>query len=399
MHFADWFRRHALTRPNALAMATPARRLTYLQFHRALHASADRLARMGVAPGETVALCVRNPALHCVLIAALNRIGAVSISVAESTKADGPIEMPRSVHIDRTLVESAVNGVPPDGAHEAGLDWLDTPEGTKESRAADGFANLDDIVHILLTPDARNAVGLSMRQLEDRLFAQSISILSEGRSARSLCLLPVRTAAGFRFAFESLWAGGTLLMGYQPGAAPGVIARAKTGRIYAAPDQYRAILDAQNAPKADFSSLKYLLVPGGGMAPPLVARLRRDMCNMLVTLYGSTELGAVAFGALDGKTQPGFCGVLTPWVEAESVDEKDQPVSGRDGLLRFRTEHMATAYLGGADRKRFRDGWFYPGHRGSIREGRKLFVSQWETAAQATTTPQRAQRAPSRSPA
>src|SRR5271156_568944 len=88
MGYADWFRRHAATRPNFVAIATPRISLTYEQFHRALHRTAYRLAESNIEAGQVVGVCIKDQALHCVLIAALNRMGCVHTSLQRPLLAD-----------------------------------------------------------------------------------------------------------------------------------------------------------------------------------------------------------------------------------------------------------------------------------------------------------------------
>src|SRR5438309_5926597 len=93
-YYADWFQRHAVTRGNAVAVATPTGRLTYAGFYRALHVVAYRLSECGLKPGEIVGICVENQTLHCVLIVALNRMGCIPMTVGRPLKKGASITLP-----------------------------------------------------------------------------------------------------------------------------------------------------------------------------------------------------------------------------------------------------------------------------------------------------------------
>src|SRR5215472_11045541 len=105
MHIADWLQRHAVTRPMMPAIATPRARLTYAEIYRALLVSAHRLEESGIEPGQVVAVCVQSHALHCVLLMALNRLGAVSISLNPPKRTGGTIDAPQALRVDWFLIE------------------------------------------------------------------------------------------------------------------------------------------------------------------------------------------------------------------------------------------------------------------------------------------------------
>jgi long-chain acyl-CoA synthetase len=375
MHFADWFRRHASTRPESLAVVTPETRLTYLEFYRALLAVTHRLAESGIEEGQTVAVCIHNQALHCVLLAALNRLGAATISVALST------DMPDRLRVDRLLVEQPGTGVAPPGALSVGPDWLKIPNGPQATFDKPGFRDGDAIIRIIATSGttgSAKAVGLSTRQSEPRFLKFCIGALAEGHSGKTLSQFGLRTAGGFRIAFETFWAGGTLFLGFAEPSVARLVARSAIGRTYASPAQYAAILDVKSSSGLDFSRLKLATIAGSVTPRPLISAIRTNLCQNLIDLYGSTEVGLMAFGPLRAQDPPGHCGVISPWMQAQVVDEVGKILpAGQEGELRFRCEEMAHSYLNdpAASAESFRDGWFYPGDTGIIGSERSLKIT------------------------
>jgi acyl-coenzyme A synthetase/AMP-(fatty) acid ligase len=104
---------------------------------------------------------------------------------------------------------------------------------------------------------------------------------------------------------------------------------------------------------------------GGGLLPPAVeAMVAQRLPAQIVASYGSTETGPMAaapMAALAGR--PGAVGFPYPGVEIEVVDDEDRPLpAGREGFVRMRAAHAASAYMGDAEAgaRVFRGGWVYP---------------------------------------
>lgn len=370
-----------MTRPAAIAIATPRIRLTYAHFNRALHATAFRLAECKIEPGQTVALCIRNAALHCVLIAALNRMGAVPFSLYRSASAEEDISVPENLRINHVLVEQPYKGGMPPQALGVDLEWLKIDGKSTGEWVGAGLRDRDATSHIFAasaTTEPTKAVGLSTRQIEARLLKRSIGIFAAGRTGRTMSLFGLRTAIGFQTIFENFWAGGTIFTGWPERTIPQFIARNGIERLEASPAQYQAILRASDPAKSDLSALRFAVIGGGMTTKPLIAAIRTKLCRALIGQYGATELGMVSFGPARAQEGGLAVGHLVPWMQAQVVDADGRVLpAGTEGYLRFRCEEMATTYLDDpqAAAKHFKDGWFYPGHIGTIAAERALSLS------------------------
>ena len=381
MHYADWLQRHAVTRPDTIAIATPTHRLTYAEFYRALHVAAHRLAECKIEAGQTVALCVLNQALHCVLIAALNRMGCVPLSLPRPLKADVAISLPQGLVVDQILVEQPFDGISPAGSVDVDPDWLKTANDKAAEWRRPGLRDSDATAHIFTssgTTGAVKAVGFSTKQLEARIFKRSIGILGLGRMGKTLCQFGLRAGTGFNAVFSTFWSGGTIFLGWPDSAVPALVARNGIERLEGSPAQYQATLRTSDPSAFDLSTLRFAVVAGSATPQPLIAGIKAKLCRILINIYGSTEVGAISYGPLHAAAPPGHCGHLMPWMQAEVVDQDGNPLpAGAEGSLRFRCEEMATAYLNDsqASSECFKDGWFYPGDVGAISDRRALTLS------------------------
>lgn len=378
---AGWFQRHAVTRPETSAIVTPRARLTYAEFHRALLVSARRLEEAHIEQGQVVAVCVQSHALHCVLLAALNRLGVVSVSLNPPKRAGEAIDVPEGLVVDWFIIEAPFVGLAPSNARIVDLDWLRPSANEATNLKSPGFRDEHAMMRILTTSGTTGmakAIGFSSRQWEARILLYSIGLLAEGRSGPTMSLFGLASAGGFRIALETFWAGGTLFLGWPAESVAEVISQNKIVRTYGSPATYQSVLERSNPDLFDLSSLRYALAGGSVTPPPLVAAIRRKFCRTYLVLYGSTEMGMVSYGVATPNQASGSSGVLVPWVQAQAVNEEGKAMPpGVEGMLRFRSEDMVTSYLNDpkASAEHFRDGWFYPGDLGVISETRTLTIT------------------------
>jgi acyl-coenzyme A synthetase/AMP-(fatty) acid ligase len=381
MHYADWFARHAATRPNRVAIATPQGRITYRDFHRALHATAFRLKECGIESGQTVAICALDPMLLCLLIASLNRVGCVPMVTNRPLRAGAAVQLPSGLRVDRILLEQPYQGEPVAGALDVHLDWLKVSAEETRVWSEPGLRDENARAHIFTssgTTGTPKAVPRSTADIEAHLFKLNIGILATSRLANTAIQFGLRSAIGYQGAFATLWAGGTVFLGFPEVRIPALVARQAIERIEASPVQYQAILAGLGRDALDLSSLKLAVVGGSPISASLVAQIRNRLCRTLIGRYGATEIGMCAFGPLRASDPPGHSGHLVPWMEAEAIDADGNVVkAGEEGVLRFRCAEMAGAYLNDAEATatHFRDGWFYPGDNGAIGETRTLTIS------------------------
>jgi acyl-coenzyme A synthetase/AMP-(fatty) acid ligase len=122
-----------------------------------------------------------------------------------------------------------------------------------------------------------------------------------------------------------------------------------------------------------------MMVGGSFVSPALREGIEHRICSQLEVGYGSTETGVLAMSTPETRAaRPNSAGRLMTWVQAEAVDENDQPLPhGQRGVLRFKSPVLATGYLDDeqATARAFRNGWFYPGDTGSVGAAGYLFLS------------------------
>jgi acyl-CoA synthetase (AMP-forming)/AMP-acid ligase II len=126
----------------------------------------------------------------------------------------------------------------------------------------------------------------------------------------------------------------------------------------------------------DFSAIE-LYVAGSASPHRLRAALEAKVTRRLFTRYATTEFGTVSICRPGEHDADEPAGRPVDGVELEIVDEAGLRLGcGETGQIRLRGEGMATGYHDSPQQTdaRFRDGWFWPGDMGLLREDGSLVI-------------------------
>jgi long-chain acyl-CoA synthetase len=203
--------------------------------------------------------------------------------------------------------------------------------------------------------------------MEDRL--RAAPWLPEGK--RTLLMLTAQASWGYLVALKTLRSGGTICFAPFPDQCVELCDNFGVEYICASVTQAATLVEEQKKRLRDLQSVAYLQLSGSVVAPALVDELRRFVCRNVVIAYGATESGQVT-SALHGAIVDvaGAVGYVHPGVEIEIVDDNDRVLSaGQTGAVRVKSPGRANGYIAstGEVEGLFKEGWFYPGDRGSLR--------------------------------
>lgn len=376
MNIADYVLYHARFSPQKPALAFTGGVATYGMMGSAIHASANRIREAGLRPGGLVAIDVRNPFHHLVIIFALERCGLTSVSVHTSFTVTVSGLKPVAVILDRF-------GSPIPGAGTVAVDdgWfiLDPVE---PSADGPGIAE-DQYQRVFLssgTTGVPKAVGLSTRVMERRIM-DGIVWSSGGDRALTMAGFSTVGAIGPLFTLAS---GGLACFAPNPEETLHLIRLFNITQVTAMAGQLQGLIEQQTKNFEPCPSLQRLTVGGSQVPEPLLSGARSLLCSNLVLAYGTTETGVVAYGraaavmGADVTGADGAVGYVAPWAKVEAVDDAGVKLAaGQTGRLRLWSDKTAE-YV--AERPEDRavltaDGWFYPGDIGLVRENGLLAVS------------------------
>jgi len=360
MNITDPIRRQARLAPDAVAIIHPAASLTIRALDQAIDRIAHHLHAQGLRPGQRAALDLNDTDdLNGLILAlAMARLG---VGIARHSLPDeflswriaqpalglpGTLTIPPALFTDTTTTDPLPSHPDPNAVfmvfHTSGS--TGTPKHAPISHAA-----------------MRNWV------------TQRILCMPE-TTGPLLPLLPVGSIWAMNCALRQLWTGGTLVLSRDPATD---IDRHQVVNLVAPINTMRDLVRHRGS-AGPFASLRTAETSGSHLPPALHRQMADHLCPTVWNILAGTECGTIAAApaSLTADT-PGCIGYLFPGVQAQAVDDTDQPLPpGTEGTLRYRSDMAATHYLGDptASARAFRDGWFYPGDIGSVLPDGRLIL-------------------------
>jgi acyl-CoA synthetase (AMP-forming)/AMP-acid ligase II len=371
MDFAKLIMFQARSHASEPAIAFTGGVATYSVLAAATLAAADRMQASGLKAGSLVAIDVRNPFHHTVLILALNLCGIVSASVQTSFNVQMSGLKPDSILVDGNAKHPAgLNLVPIDDT------WFmvdpTRPLDYARVSAFPGFADEDAIIRVIFssgTTGVPKSTGLSSGMLEHRLAHASYVHGGGGlEGLRVLCLMGFSTIGGYMATLGALAAGGVICFAQQPGEVLHVMRMFNVGLLIAAAVQLPGLLKTLGDDRPP-ASLRTVILGGSKIALPLLQEVRAKLCSNVLFGYGSTEAGSMSNAPASKLSElDGTAGYVLPWVTLEAVDDEGRTVNaGQPGIFRVRTTELARYVVDQPENALvYRDGWFYPGDIGTI---------------------------------
>lgn len=356
---ADHIAYHATERPNAAAIISDGRVVTYGEFCRDIPKFAAALHALGLRSGNSVAIGCDDFYVNCLLLLACERIG---VATASLQTREAPSARTLLAQVDLDLSDQEYPRGAAKRQHTITPEWLRgvfghaVPEQVPSPPKA-----ADDIVRIGRTSGTTGdskLLGFTRQQRDARVNGQ-VWGAELTRGSRCLVGLPLTVNSSYVLVMGAFQWGATVIAERRMDFVRAISAHA-VSHIVMLPVHLRVMLDGL---PADFQKPTTLTIISIG-APVTEALRERAMARLatrVCDLYGCQEVGNIAW-----RTMAGSGGIATVWpnVEVEVVDDADVPAPmGHAGRLRVRADYMVQRYLNDpeATRRMFRHGWFYPG--------------------------------------
>jgi 2,3-dihydroxybenzoate-AMP ligase len=356
---ADYVAFHAAERPEAVAIVSDGRSITYAELDRDIRKFAAAIRGLGATAGGSIAIGCDDFHLHLLLLLACERLGVASASLASR---EGPSVLRMLALMDLVLSERAF----PPGAvrryREITPEWVQSVlDAAVPDDAGLPARTAEDIVRIGRTSGTTGGakqIAFNRRQRDARVSGQ---IWGAGLTRNSRCLIamPLGVNSCYVLALGGLRSGAALVSDKSPDI-PDLIAAHGVTHLMLLPLHLRTTLERLPAGYRKPSDLTIITI-GAPLSDALRERAMAQLAIRVCDLYGTQEVGNIAW-----RTSGGTGGIATTWpnVQVEVVDDADLPVPlGRVGRLRVRAGYMVEGYLDEpeATRRMFRHGWFYPG--------------------------------------
>ncbi|PRX51030.1 acyl-CoA synthetase (AMP-forming)/AMP-acid ligase II [Prauserella shujinwangii] len=370
----------------ALVDGVTGERLTYAELAAAVAAGAAGFARLGVGPGDVVALVSHNQpryavALHAALAAGATvtpanpvlteeelgkQLGAAraSVAVVAETAADKVRRAARAAGVRHVVVLGTHPELP-------GFDSLLAGGGPAPRPALDPATAVAALPFSSGTTGTAKGVRLSHRNLVANL-AQTRAGWRIGADDVQAAVLPFFHIYGFTIILNSgLLAGATVvtLPRFELATYLRVLAEHRVTRAYFAPPMVLALATAPEVAEYDLSSLRYALCGAAPLDPDVTERAERGLGCLIRQGYGMTEASPGTHQVFDADfpdTPAGSVGRLSPNTEARLV----RPGTGEDvepgeaGELLIRGPQVMLGYLDNPEATAATltdDGWLHTG--------------------------------------
>ncbi len=385
----DLVRLAAARYPDQLALVDDRsdRTLTYGELLDELDVIAAGLAARGVRPGMRVATVLPNLIEHCLLLFALQRLGAVPAVINFRLTPADVARLAREgefqgaiIHADEALAEALAGTLPA----AAPLMSVGGAAGPAEDFAACRGSPADlvpvprpereDPAFIFYTSGTTGlpkGVVIPHRALEHRvLWISPLTGLRFGTHLRALGVSPLSHAIGFFGVFlVTLAYNGTyyVVSAFDPQKAVDMIETHRINFLFTVPTILHMMMNAPNYRPRRMASLEYVLFGGAPTPASLLARMDEEWPAALRHIFGLTE----TMVSLYNPDPVGRPTVLRPTFYSRvrvvriGGGPEDAVAPGEEGelIVDASADAVFSEYLNrpGATAEKFRDGWYFTG--------------------------------------
>jgi acyl-coenzyme A synthetase/AMP-(fatty) acid ligase len=365
----------ALKAPNDPAIGLERGVLSYGQLADAIFSATASCKKAGLRPGTIVGLFLGDPVWNICLIAALHRLGIVSVSLSVS-------EEDIAVFPDGELAAVLHDGTPPNTFHGSVIrvepNWF--TERAPALRGGESVFGPRDLCRIALssgTIGQPKPIALSPEIIWQRLVDYSF----RGRfaaSERIYCGPNFRSNFGFVTVFSALAYGKMVCFSESIATAVQVMSYFKVDLAVLSVFQLSRLADVLMRSNGDLTRLREIQAAGALISDVLLQRMRARVSSEIVSIYASTEAGTVAFAPVErlGDAQSeGAVGFVVPWASVEIYDNENERLpAGRDGNICINTPGLAPTFAPGMRQVRTPEP-FFPGDFGRMLSNGMLVVA------------------------
>ena len=349
--------------PEAPAFVVADQPITYRQFRALLCRAVVHLRAQGLRAGDVVGIEMPPTPLHVVVLLALGWMGALSVPLSPSLRPGDREEVLRKYRVTG-IVSDRVKIVPP-GCRMVQLEGL----------GARGDETMDDAG---LPPPPESPFRLALtggptgvpRGVLHTLaaFQRRMDRMRFDVGVRPVVMPPaLYLTTGVIQAFNCLAHGGTIVFPRSYDNEPFFVAIQRHGvtHVVLPPANLGLMLDVLPRQGPAFPCVKQLRVPGA-LTPAMFEAASRQFSRDVHTVYDVAEAGLVSMATPE---------VLGGDPTTLGPVEQDVCVKFVDGEIGVQVPGMPADYHGpdAGEGTRFRDGFFWPGDRARLFNGRLYF--------------------------
>lgn len=336
-----------------------------------------RLRDEGVAPGEVVGVSLDQSPLHCAVLMALARLGAVSMPLHPGTSPEQRGRLAKRFDSKRAVCGPKVSG--PAGCTSIRLERLTFRDDDEDSTLTDFVADEATPARIAFTSGTTGEPSAIL--YSQGYWFRRIQRTVDGITERSRVIpVDLHLTLGNLFAFGALCAGGTVVFprGHNVKDLISAINLHAATHVLLPPGTVSAMVPYLPRTGIAFPTLEHMRIIGSRVPEAMLDTLRTRFSPNVSVPYGISEIGAITMASpamLD--EYPECSGVARPGVRIEVVDAGGKPLpEGTSGAIRVAMDEMPNGYFRDERRsaEKFRDGWFYTGDIGRLDTQGRIFI-------------------------
>ena len=398
-------RLHAFNTPDKVAVvaAGTGERFTYAEFDQRICRLAHALARMGVGPGTSVALMLKNCHQYLEIQFALQHLRATIVQVGYRLKAPEVAYILENSQSKVFLFNPEYQDTAKEAAKTAGLresSLVIVGEGPSA-----GLARYEEIIDaagpqsappvsqvegnpglMVYTSGTTGKPKGAMRDLKKTGIGQVFAFMSKlpiSHDDRHLAVCPLYHSAAPAFVMLTFLVGGTVVVmeHFEPEEVLKTIEFERITSTMMVPTMYSRIvnLPKETLRKYDSSSLRWMMSGAAPLPTALAGKIEDTLGQILYNFYGATETGFVTV-AMPGEhtARPGTIGRAVDGNDIRFLDDHGNEVAeGQVGELWVANSMLISGYYRNDDatKKSKREGYFTVGDLGRRDEDGYIYLA------------------------
>ena len=399
MNIGSLFSRHAMYRPNHLAVVFKNQRLTHLEFNRSINRTANALLGMGIRKGDKVATILPNCLELLETYWACAKIGAVVVPLSTlllekamaSLLQDSDTLAVISAAGFVELLDRIKGELPAIDKDRYLLTDFSEQKGYRDYQSLKSAASPNEPEGITVSDDdpfnimySSGTTGLPkgimhthyIRANYATIFASSYRMTPESVTMHAGAIV---FNGSFVDLMPTMFVGATyvLLDRFDPVGYIETVEKENVTHVILVPAQIIALLNAPNFSTEKLQSLEMILSLGSPLLREHKEALTKALPGRFYELYGLTEGFVTVLDRDDNAAKPDSVGVPPPFFEMQIMDENDNVLPpGEVGEICGRGPILTPGYYKRPDltAEAIRAGWLHSGDMGYVDEDGFLYL-------------------------